>query len=137
MIIGVPKEIHAGEKRVATTPEVVEKLKKLGFSVSIESGAGAAANFTDEAYREAGATIVDSAQALWSSSDIIFKVRAPETHPELATDEVELLKEGKTLVSFIWPGQNSELMERLAAKNVTVLAMDSVPRVSRAQKLDA
>ncbi|TAN49548.1 MAG: Re/Si-specific NAD(P)(+) transhydrogenase subunit alpha [Methylococcaceae bacterium] len=135
MKIGVPKEIHAGEKRVATTPEVVEKLLKLGFAVTVESNAGAEANFSDDAYREAGASITDRA-GVWDS-DIIFKVRAPEVHPELAIDEVESLREGSTLVSFIWPGQNPELMERMAAKKVTVLAMDSVPRVSRAQKLDA
>jgi NAD(P) transhydrogenase subunit alpha len=135
MRIGVPKEIHAGEKRVATTPDVVEKLIKLGFSVTVEAGAGAAANFSDEAYREAGAAVGSRADA-WAA-DIVFKVRAPEVHPELSIDEVESLKEGGNLVSFIWPGQNPELMERLAGKKATVLAMDSVPRVSRAQKLDA
>ena len=137
MKIGVPKEIHAGEKRVATTPEVAERLQKLEFSVAVEAGAGEAANFSDDAYREAGAEIIDDTKTLWQSSDLILKIRAPETHPELAIDEVELLQEGKTLFSFIWPAQNEELMQRLAAKKVTVLAMDSVPRISRAQKLDA
>ncbi len=137
MKIGVPKEIHSGEKRVATTPEVAEKLQKLGFSVAVETGAGKAANFSDDTYREAGAEIIEDTKTLWESSDIIFKVRGPENHPELCVDEVELLSEGKTLISFIWPAQNEELMQRLADKKVTVLAMDSVPRVSRAQKLDA
>ncbi|HBG47290.1 MAG TPA: Re/Si-specific NAD(P)(+) transhydrogenase subunit alpha [Deltaproteobacteria bacterium] len=137
MRIGIPREIHEGEKRVATTPDVAEKLQKLGFTVAVESGAGAAANFSDEAYREAGVEVIADAKTLWASSDIIFKVRAPETHPELAVDEVSLLKEGATLVSFIWPGQNSTLMGRLADRKVNVIAMDSVPRVSRAQKLDA
>ena len=137
MKIGIPKEIHEGEKRVATTPEVVEKLIKLGFTVSVESGAGKAANFSDEAYKEAGAKINKTAKTLWSSANIVIKVRAPEKHPELAVDEVELLKKGQTLISFIWPAQNKKLMEKLAAKGVTVIAMDSVPRISRAQKLDA
>ncbi len=137
MKIGVPKEIHPGEKRVATTPEVAERLRKLGFSVAVESGAGEKANFLDDAYREAGVEIIDDAKSLWESSNLILKVRGPEKHPELGIDEVELLQQGKTLVSFIWPAQNKELMQRLAAKKVTVLAMDSVPRISRAQKLDA
>lgn len=137
MRIGVPKEIHEGEKRVATTPEVAEKLQKLGFTVAVESGAGAAANFSDDSYREAGVEVMPDAKALWGASDIILKVRAPETHPELCVDEVELLKEGATLIGFIWPGQNPELIERLSARNATVLAMDSIPRISRAQKIDA
>ncbi|MCP5303421.1 MAG: Re/Si-specific NAD(P)(+) transhydrogenase subunit alpha [Pseudomonadales bacterium] len=137
MRIGIPKEIHEGEKKVATTPEVAEQLIKLGFDVAIESNAGQAANFSDDAYRESGVTIVEDTKKLWAESDIIFKVRAPETHPELCIDEVELLHEGQTLLSFIWPAQNETLMQRLAEKKVTVLAMDSVPRISRAQKMDA
>ncbi len=137
MKIGVPKEIHEGEKRVATTPEAAEKLLKLGFEVCVESGAGLAANITDEAYRESGVKIAETAKALWNESDIVLKVRAPERHPELAIDEVELLSEGQILISFIWPAQNEDLMQKLAAKKVTVLAMDSIPRLSRAQKMDA
>ncbi len=137
MKIGVPKEIHAGEKRVATTPEVAEKLQKLGFSVAVEAGAGETANFSDDAYREAGVEIIEDTKTLWQSSDVILKVRAPEYHSQLGIDEVELLRQGKTLIGFIWPAQNEELMQRLASKKVTVLAMDSVPRISRAQKLDA
>lgn len=137
MKIGIPKEIHSGEKRVATTPEVAEKLRKLGYEVAIEKGAGVAANYSDEAYLEAGVEVVEDAKTIWKTSDIVAKVRPPETHPELAVDEVELLNEGGILISFIWPAQNEDLMSRLAAKNVTVLAMDSVPRISRAQKLDA
>jgi len=130
--IGVPREIFAGEKRVATVPEVVEKLIKLGFSVSIETGAGDLANFSDDAYRAVGATVVDSAAALWAQSDIVFKVRGP------TADEVALMPEGSTLISFIWPAQNPELMQLLATKNVTVLAIDALPRMlSRAQKMDA
>jgi NAD(P) transhydrogenase subunit alpha len=130
-VIGVPRETFAGEKRVATVPEVVEKLVKLGFAVKVESGAGDAANFSDDAYRAAGAEVVGGAAPLWAGSDIVFKVRAP------STAEIGLMRAGSTLVSFIWPAQNPELMQALAAKKATVLAMDSVPRVSRAQKLDA
>jgi NAD(P) transhydrogenase subunit alpha len=130
-VIGVPKEIFPGEKRVATVPDVVPKLAKLGFSVIVQSGAGEAASIGDEAYAAAGATVVPDAQSVWSGADIVFKVRAP------SREEVESMREGQTLVSFIWPAQNPELLQSLAAKKATVLAMDSVPRMSRAQKLDA
>ena len=130
-VIGVPKETAAGEKRVATVPEVVEKLIKLGFKVAVQSGAGEAANFSDETYRAAGAEVLDTAAKLWAGSDIVFKVRGP------TQEELGLMREGATLVSFIWPAQNPDLLKQLAAKKATVLAMDSVPRISRAQKLDA
>ena len=131
-VIGIPREIYPGEKRVATVPEVVEKLIKLGFAVTVESGAGDAANFSDDAYRAAGAQIVNGAAALWAAADIVFKVRAPDAN------EVTLMRAGTTLVSFIWPAQNPDLMQQLAARNVTVLAIDSLPRqLSRAQKMDA
>ena len=132
LTIGVPREVFAGEKRVASVPEVVEKLIKLGFKVAVESGAGDAANFSDDVFRAAGAEIVAGAAKLWATSDIVFKVREP------SADEVGLMHEGQTLVSFIWPAQNPELMKQLAAKKVTVLAIDSLPRtLSRAQKMDA
>jgi NAD(P) transhydrogenase subunit alpha len=137
MQIGVPAEIHSGEKRVATTPQVVEQLTKLGFTVAVQAGAGVAASFSDAAYRQAGAAIVAEAETLWRESDIVLKVRAPQKHPALGYDEVEWLHEGQVLIGFLWPGQNPELMKRLAAKGVTALSMDSIPRISRAQKLDA
>jgi NAD(P) transhydrogenase subunit alpha len=130
-VIGVPKEIYPGEKRVATVPDVVPKLAKLGFDVIVQSGAGEAASISDDAYTAAGARVVPDAAAVWSGADIVFKVRAP------APEEVQSMREGQVLVSFIWPAQNPELLQRLAAKKATVLAMDSVPRISRAQKLDA
>ncbi len=130
--IGVPKETAAGEKRVATVPEVVEKLVKLGFSVAVESGAGDAANFADDTYRAAGAEVVGSAAELWGGADIVFKVRPP------TAAEVALLREGATLIGFVWPAQNPELMQQLAARKATVLAIDCLPRqLSRAQKMDA
>ncbi len=137
MRIGIPKEIHEGEKRVATTPEVAELIQKLGYDIIIESGAGQAANFSDEAYREAGVEIISDSKEVWEKSDIILKVRPPESHPELAIDEVELLRKEQVLISFIQPGINTELMEKLSAQGGSVLAMDSVPRISRAQKMDA
>jgi len=137
MKIIIPKEIHDQETRVAATPETVERLRELGFTVAVEAGAGTKASFSDDAYREQGAEIVESTRELWSQADIVLKVRAPEPHPMLGVHETELLPEGATLISFIWPAQNPDLMERLAARKVTVLAMDSVPRISRAQKLDA
>ncbi len=137
MKIGVLKEIYEGEKRVATTPDVAEQLQKLGYSVCIEAGAGVKASYSDDAYREAGVEVLEDTKEVWASADIIIKVRAPEAHPVLAVDEVELMREGTTLISFIWPAQNEELMQRLAARKVNVLAMDSVPRMSRAQKMDA
>ena len=131
MKIGVPKEIYAGERRVATTPDVVAQLTKLGFDVAVESGAGAEASYSDEAYREAGCDVVASADDLWAKSDIVLKVRAPEE------DEAARLRSEQTLISFLWPAQNPELLKQLTDSGATVLAMDSVPRISRAQKADA
>jgi NAD(P) transhydrogenase subunit alpha len=132
MRIGVPKETADGEKRVATVPDVVEKLVKLGFTVAVESGAGDAAHFADDTYRTAGAEVLGTAAELWARSDIVFKVRPP------SPAEVGLLREGGTLIGFIWPAQNPELMQQLAARKATVLAIDSLPRqLSRAQKMDA
>ncbi len=130
--IGVPREIVAGEKRVAAVPEVVEKLIKLGFAVRVETNAGAAANFDDASFEAAGAQVASSAAALYDGSDIVFKVRAP------TVDEIALMKPGTTLISFIWPAQNPQLMQQLADRRLTVLAIDSLPRqLSRAQKMDA
>src|SRR5690349_10709134 len=131
LLIGVPKEIYPGEKRVATVPDVVEKLGKQGFRVAVESTAGDGAQISDDAYRAAGADVIADRAALWKSADIVFKVRAP------SDDEIALMREGQMLASFIWPAQNPQLMQQLAARKATVLAMDSVPRISRAQKMDA
>ncbi|ELY4609604.1 Re/Si-specific NAD(P)(+) transhydrogenase subunit alpha [Cronobacter turicensis] len=129
MRIGVPKERVALETRVAATPKTVEQLLKLGFSVAVERDAGKLASFDDDAFIAAGASVVETAE-VWES-DVILKVNAPQD------DEIERLRPGTTLISFIWPAQNPQLLEKLAAKNVTVMAMDSVPRISRAQSLDA
>jgi NAD(P) transhydrogenase subunit alpha len=128
MRIGVPSEIYEGERRVATTPEV---LIKLGFDVAVESGAGEHSSFSDDAYRDAGCEVISSAEELWSKSDLIMKVRAPDD------DEAARLRSDQALISFIWPAQNPELIEKLTKSGATVMAMDSVPRISRAQKVDA
>jgi len=130
--IGVPREVFLGEKRVATVPDVVTKLTQLGFAVVVEQGAGELADLSDEAYVQAGASIAPNAAALWSGSDIVFKVRAP------TNEEVALMHEGQTLIGFLWPAQNPDLMQQLAAHKVTALSIDALPRtLSRAQKMDA
>ncbi|MEI8667968.1 Re/Si-specific NAD(P)(+) transhydrogenase subunit alpha [Pseudoalteromonas sp. B131b] len=131
MKIGVPKEIRTGERRVATTPDAVSKLIKLGFNVAIEAGAGMAANYTDDAYIAAGCEVVNSAQDIWAQSDIVLKVQAPEV------DENTLLKSGQTLICFLWPAQNPEILKDLTQRGITAIAIDSIPRISRAQKMDA
>ncbi len=131
MKIGAPREIADGENRVAMTPHSAGFLQKLGYECVVESGAGTAARFSDEDYRAAGVEIAESAAALWAASDIVVKVRAPEG------SELDLTHAGQTLISFVWPGQNEALLESLKNKDVNVIAMDMVPRISRAQKMDA
>ncbi|MEQ1828900.1 MAG: Re/Si-specific NAD(P)(+) transhydrogenase subunit alpha [Pirellula sp.] len=130
MKIGIPKESYPNEKRVAVTPEVAEKLIALGFTVALESGAGLGSDYSDDAYQEAGVTVEDAAYLL-STSDLILKVRSP------VPAEVEQMRTGAWLISFVWPAQQPELMKQFSAKQSTVLAMDCIPRISRAQKMDA
>ena len=131
MKIGTPKELEAGENRVAMTPDSARQLQKLGYDCAIETGAGQAAGFADADYADAGVTVVDSADALWSESDIIAKVRIP------LNDELERLTPEKTLITFFNPGGNEEGLELAKAKGANVIAMEMVPRISRAQKMDA
>ncbi|MDP2080947.1 MAG: Re/Si-specific NAD(P)(+) transhydrogenase subunit alpha [Pseudotabrizicola sp.] len=131
MKIGAPKEIFEGENRVAMTPESAVQLIKLGHACVIQAGAGAKAGFSDATYQAAGVEVVPTAAALFDAADVVVKVRGPES------DEAKLLKSGQTLISFFWPAQNAELMEQVAAQGATVVAMDMVPRISRAQKMDA
>jgi H+-translocating NAD(P) transhydrogenase subunit alpha len=131
MRIGVPKETTPGERRVATTPEAVTQLAKLGFSVIVERGAGTESSFSDEAYAAAGAELAADADAVWSAAEIVLKVRAP------SDSEIERFRPGQILVSFLAPAQSPELLRRLAEKGVTALAVEGIPRISRAQKLDA
>ena len=131
MKIGIPREIRHGEKRVAATPEVALEIQKLGFSIAMEAGAGDAASFEDSAFHAVGVDVLNDPVSIWSNSDIIIKVRPPED------EEIELMSSGQALICFLWPAQNRELLETLSAKGVTTLAMDSIPRISRAQKMDA
>ncbi len=137
MRIGIPKEVHPGERRVAATPAAVLRLVKMGFEIIVEAGAGVGSDMSDAAFAEAGATVSADVREVWASSDVVLKVRAPEAHPTAGVHEAELLREGGMLIGFIWPAQNRELVEMLAARRATVLAMDCVPRVTRAQKMDA
>ncbi|MFT6984573.1 MAG: NAD(P) transhydrogenase subunit alpha [Psychromonas sp.] len=130
MQIGIPRESQKNENRVAATPKTVELLIKQGFTFIVETNAGTAASFSDQAYQDSGAQIGTDNELVWQS-DIIFKVNAP------TDSEIGQMKEGATLVSFIWPAQNPDLLSKLAAKKISVIAMDSVPRTSRAQALDA
>ncbi len=131
MKIGTPKEIAEGEARVAMTPDSAQQLQKLGYDCVIESGAGKAAGFSDAAYEKAGVEIAKTAAALYKAADIVAKVRPP------AEEEVKRLRKDQTLISFFYPGQNEKLMAAVAKKGANLIAMDMVPRISRAQKMDA
>ena len=131
MKIGAPTETFEGEARVALTPESAGRLQKLGHECLVQSGAGLKASISDAAYEAAGVTVVPDAAALWDQADIVVKVREP------SDAEVAAAPDGKGLISFVWPAQNEELLAALNAKNMSVLAMDMVPRISRAQKMDA
>jgi NAD(P) transhydrogenase subunit alpha len=135
--IGIPKEVFPGEARVAATPDTVKRLQKLGFDVLIERGAGELASFPDTAYELVGCRLISDTATLWQEADIVMKVRPPQVHPSLSRHETELLREGGTLISFIGPAQNAELLEQLNRRKATVISMDAVPRITRAQKLDA
>ena len=130
MIIGCPKELDKEEKRVALTPSSAKELMKLGFKCQIEQNAGLDSNYSDKDYKNVGVKIV-SPKDIWSKSDIIIKVKAPNKL------EVKLLKSKTILISFIWPSQNKKLLEEIKKKNVSAISMDMIPRISRAQKMDA
>ncbi len=137
MKIGIPSEVHGNERRVAITPDIVEQLIELGFEIVVESGAGEKASFSDISYASAGAKISEDTRSVWEDADIILKVRAPERHPGLGLHEAELFGKGQTLICFIWPAQNEGLIKMLSETGGSVLAMDCIPRISRAQKMDA
>ena len=129
--IGTPKEIFEGENRVAMTPASAKDLQKLGYECVIETGAGAGAGFSDQTYKDAGVEVVKTAAALWKAADVVAKVRPP------STAETKKMREGQTLISFFYPAQNDKLMAAANKQGSTVIAMDMVPRISRAQKMDA
>jgi len=137
MKLAVPKESRPGERRVAVTPENVARLTKLGFAVAVEHDAGAAAAFGDDDYVAAGAEIVAGPREIWQTGDIVLKVQPPDMHPGLQVHEADLIREAGTLISFLYPGKNKELIDRLAARKATAIAVDQIPRITRAQKMDA
>ncbi|MGB7261677.1 MAG: NAD(P)(+) transhydrogenase (Re/Si-specific) subunit alpha, partial [Albidovulum sp.] len=131
MKIGAPKEVFDGENRVAMTPESALQLQKLGHECFVETGAGMAAGFSDKAYEAAGVSVVKTATALFKAADTVVKVRPP------SDTEAKRLSKGQTLISFFYPAQSKELLELCNKQGATVIAMDMVPRISRAQKMDA
>ena len=137
MKIAVPRERRAGERRVAATPETVRRLLQLGFEVAIESDAGAGASFGDDDYAASGAQVVKDARQLWRDADIILKVQPPDEYTDLGAHEADLMRPGATVISFLWPGKHETLISRMAARKVTAIAVDQIPRITRAQKMDA
>jgi H+-translocating NAD(P) transhydrogenase subunit alpha len=135
--VGIPKEVYPGEQRVSATPDTAKVLQKMGFEVWVEPGAGQLANFSDASYQAVGCHLCTDARQLWAIADIVLKVRPPQDHPALGVHEATLTHSGQTLISFLWPAQNAALLEQLAAHKATAIAMDSVPRITRAQKMDA
>jgi NAD(P) transhydrogenase subunit alpha len=130
MKVGIPIEVSHAELRVGATPKTVKRLQKQGFDVYIQEGAGNKANYADNDYKDAGAHLVDSAEELYKTADIVLKVLAP------TEKEIDLMKEGTVTLSYLWPAQNPELLEKLATKKINAIAMDAIPRISRAQKMD-
>lgn len=130
MKVGIPAEISPNELRVAATPKTVKRLQKQGFEVYIQHNAGQKANFSDKEFEEAGAKIVSSASEIYGQSDIVLKVKEP------SVEEVGLMREGLVMLSYLWPAQNQDLLKKLADKKVNAVAMDAIPRISRAQKMD-
>jgi NAD(P) transhydrogenase subunit alpha len=130
MIVGVPSEIFPNELRVAATPKTVKRLQKQGFEVHIQRNAGAKANFSDKDFEDAGAKLVNTAAEIYGQSDIVLKVKEP------SLEEVAMMREGLVMLSYLWPAQNQELLQKLADKKVNAIAMDAIPRISRAQKMD-
>lgn len=137
MIIAVPKEIYPGENRVATVPDVVPRLIKAGFEVLIEKDAGLNAGFTNEKYTSAGARVITDLPEMYSTADIIFKINRPTDHPGLKKSELDLMKKGSLLITFLYPLNYPELAKECAAKGINVISMDMIPRTTIAQKMDA
>jgi NAD(P) transhydrogenase subunit alpha len=135
--LAVPRECRPGERRVAVTPENVSRLIKMGFAVAVEHEAGAAASFGDDDYVAAGAAIITGPREIWQAGDIVLKVQPPAMHPVLGVHEADLIRERGTLISFLYPGKNKEIVDRLAARHATAIAVDQIPRITRAQKMDA
>jgi NAD(P) transhydrogenase subunit alpha len=137
MKIGIPKETANGERRVALVPDTVSTLVSSGMEVMVESGAGLEANFSDDMYREAGAVLLPDAVSLFGSAEVILKVQGPSINDAQNKHEVDLMADGATLISFLQPLTNLDLVKKLKAKGITSFSMDTVPRIARAQSMDA
>lgn len=137
MVIAVPKEILPGENRVSITPDVASKLIKKNFQIHVEKGAGEGAGYTDEHYEKAGAKLYDNLNDLYQSADIITKVQRPLDHPTEGKNELDLIKEGTLLITFLYPLNYPELAKECASKRINVISMDAIPRTTLAQKMDA
>ena len=139
MQIGIPKEILAEEKRVAATPETVRKYVDMGFEVAVEASAGEGIHISDDAYRFAGAGIVADAAALFAASDVVLKVKQPVHNERTGRHEADMLRDGGILITFLHPAtpENHDMIKRLRDKKITALTMDGIPRISRAQRMDA
>jgi len=137
VIIAVPKEILPGENRVAVTPDVISKLIKAGFEVQIEKDAGLKAGFVNQKYTDSGAKVVDSVKDLYANADIVLKVQRPLDHPDLNQNELDLMKKGSLLITFLYPLNYSEVVKKCAEKGINAISMDFVPRTTLAQKMDA
>lgn len=137
MKIGVPKEIHPGETRVALVPSSVGDIKKRGHDVIVETGAGAASVITDEQYQKAGATITATARGVFEEADIIFKVQPPRESPETGKHEADMIKKGGALIGYLAPFSNLETIRKLAERRITAFSMEFIPRTTRAQSMDS
>ena len=137
MKVAIPKEIQENERRVAATPETVKKMVAAGLSVQVEMGAGEACSIADNIYQAAGATIASDAKSLLSDADIVLKIQKPLENKALGANELDLLKPGAILIAFLQPTLNPDLIERLVNRKITSFSMDTIPRIARAQKLDA
>lgn len=136
MRLGIPKEGDPRETRVATTPKVIQKLQKLGFSILIEKGAGNKASISDEDFEAAGADLVDTPQEVWEGSDVILKMRPPMYREDLQQDEVDWIRKGQVVISMVRPATNTELVQKINGREATLFALDCIPRITRAQKMD-
>jgi len=137
LVIAVPKEILPGENRVSITPDVASKLIKKNFQVSVQKEAGINAGYTDDQYEEAGAKLYDNLSELYSSADIVAKVQRPMDHPEEGKHELDLMKEGTLLITFLYSLNYPELAKKCAEKKINTISMDAIPRTTLAQKMDA
>lgn len=137
MVIAVPKEILPGENRVSITPDVVSKLIKKNFQVNIEKGAGVNAGYADESYLNAGGKVIENLTELYASADVVAKVHRPIGHPDYGKNELELMKEGTLLITFLYSLNYPELAKECASRKINVISMDAIPRTTLAQKMDA